>query len=128
MKKYRRDPAAVQSDILRRPYTRIFPLFLLPMFASFCIGFIWPFLQGLFLSFTKFKTTSKWTWVGLDNYVKAFADESFRYSFGYTAMYAIVSVILINVLAFAVKKAIENSGKNIPLQIVTISPDGRIIR
>ena len=31
-------------------------------------------------------------------------------------------------LPFAVKKAIENSGKNIPLQIVTISPDGRIIR
>ena len=106
MKKYRRDPAAVQSDILRRPYTRIFPLFLLPMFASFCIGFIWPFLQGLFLSFTKFKTTSKWTWVGLDNYVKAFADESFRYSFGYTALYAVVSVILINVLAFAVAYAL----------------------
>ena len=111
MKKYRRDPAAVQSDILRRPYTRIFPLFLLPMFASFCIGFIWPFLQGLFLSFTKFKTTSKWTWVGLDNYVKAFADESFRYSFGYTAMYAIVSVILINVLAFAVAYALTQKIK-----------------
>ena len=106
MKKYRRDPAAVQSDILRRPYTRVFPLFLLPMLSAFCIGFIWPFLQGLFLSFTKFKTTSKWTWVGLDNYVKAFADESFRYSFGYTALYAVVSVILINVLAFAVAYAL----------------------
>ena len=106
MKKYKRDAAAVQSDILRRPYQRVFPLFLLPMFAAFCIGFIWPFAQGLFLSFTKFKTTSKWTWIGLDNYVKAFADESFRYSFGYTALYAVVSVILINVLAFAVAYAL----------------------
>jgi raffinose/stachyose/melibiose transport system permease protein len=76
------------------------------MVAAFSIGFIWPFLQGLFLSFTKFKTTSKWTWIGLDNYVKAFADESFRYSFGYTALYAVVSVILINVLAFAVAYAL----------------------
>ena len=106
MKKYKRDAAAVQSDILRRPYQRTFPLFLLPMVAAFSIGFIWPFLQGLFLSFTKFKTTSKWTWVGLDNYVKAFADESFRYSFGYTALYAVVSVILINVIAFAVAYAL----------------------
>ena len=106
MKKYKRDAAALQSDILRRPYQRIFPIFLLPMVASFCIGFIWPFLQGLFLSFTKFRTTSKWTWVGLDNYVKAFADESFRYSFGYTALYAVVSVILINVIAFAVAYAL----------------------
>ena len=98
MKKYKRGAAAVQSDILRRPYQRIFPIFLLPMVAAFSIGFIWPFLQGLFLSFTKFKTTSKWTWVGLENYAKAFADESFRYSFGYTALYAIVSLVLINLI------------------------------
>ena len=111
MKKYRRDAAAVQSDILRRPYQRIFPIFLLPMVAAFSIGFIWPFLQGLFLSFTKFKTTSKWTWVGLSNYVKAFADESFRYSFGYTALYAIVSVVRINVLAFAVAYALTQKIK-----------------
>ena len=31
-------------------------------------------------------------------------------------------------LAFAVKTAMENSGKSIPLNIITISPDGRIIR
>ena len=109
--KRRRDPAAVNSDIIRRPIQRCAPIFLWPMVASFLIGFIWPFAQGLFLSFTKFKTTSKWTWVGLDNYVKALADESFRYSFGYTAMYAIVSVILINVLAFTVAYALTQKIK-----------------
>lgn len=31
-------------------------------------------------------------------------------------------------LSYAVKTAIENSGKNIPVQIVTISPDGRIVK
>ena len=81
------------------------------MVAAFAIGFIWPFAQGLFLSFTKFKTTSKWTWVGIDNYIKALADESFRYSFGYTALYAVVSVILINVLAFAVAYALTQKIK-----------------
>ena len=78
MKHYKRDAAAIQSATRRRPLQYCAPLFLAPMVASFCIGFIWPFVQGLFLSFTKFKTTSKWTWIGIDNYVKAFADESFR--------------------------------------------------
>ena len=111
MKNYKRDPAAVQSAILRRPYQRVFPLFLLPMFVSFCVGFIWPFAQGLFLSFTKFRTTSKWEWVGIENYIKAFTDESFRYSFGYTALFAIVSLILINVIAFAVALALTQKIK-----------------
>jgi len=31
-------------------------------------------------------------------------------------------------LSYAVKNAIHNSGKDIPLQIVTISPDGQVIR
>ena len=88
--KRRRDPAAVNSRLIRRPIQRMFWLFLLPMTAAFCIGFVYPFLKGLFLSFCKFKTTSKWTWVGLSNYVKAFHDESFLYSFGYTAVFAIV--------------------------------------
>ena len=109
--KYKRDASAINSSILRKPIQRYAPIFLLPMVASFCIGFIWPFIQGLFLSFTEFKTTSKWTWVGLDNYVKAFADESFRYSFGYTALYAIVSLVLINVLAFAIAYALTQKIK-----------------
>ena len=37
---------------------KYWPVFLLPTLAAFIIGFIWPFLQGLFLSFTTFKTTS----------------------------------------------------------------------
>ena len=90
------------QTMISRSVQKTFPLFLLPTVAAFCIGFVWPFLHGFFLSFTKFKTTSKWTWVGFDNYVKALADESFRYSFGYTALYAVVSVILINVLAFMI--------------------------
>ena len=109
--KRRRDPAAVNSDIIRKPIQRCSPIFLWPMVAAFCIGFIWPFAQGLFLSFTKFRTTSKWTWVGIENYIKAFTDESFRYSFGYTALFAVVSLILINVIAFAVALALTQKLK-----------------
>ncbi len=109
--KRKRNGAAVSSRMLRRPIQRWFPVFLLPMLAAFCIGFVWPFLQGLFLSFTKFKTTSKWEWVGFANYLKAFKDESFMYSFGYTALYAIVSLVLINVIAFFVAYALTQKIK-----------------
>ena len=110
-KAYKRDPAALNSDIIRRHLQRCAPIFLWPMVAAFAIGFVWPFFQGLFLSFTKFKTTSKWEWIGMGNYIKALADESFRYSFGYTAMFAIVSVILINVLAFTLAYALTQKIK-----------------
>lgn len=109
--KRRRNSGSVNSYLLRRPIQHLFPVFLLPMVAAFCIGFVWPFLQGLFLSFTKFKTTSKWEWVGIENYLKAFQDQSFRYSFGYTALYAIVSLVLINVLAFMVAYALTQKIK-----------------
>ena len=109
--KRRRNSGSVNSYLLRRPIQHWFPVFLLPMVAAFCIGFVWPFLQGLFLSFTKFKTTSKWSWVGIENYLKAFQDQSFRYSFGYTALYAFISLVLINVLAFMVAYALTQKIK-----------------
>ena len=101
----------MNSVLLRRSIRRCFPVFLLPMVAAFCIGFVWPFLQGMFLSFCKFKTTSKWTWVGISNYVKAIQDDSFMYSFGYTALFALISLVLINVLAFAVAYALTQKIK-----------------
>ena len=107
--------AAVNSRLIRRPIQRWFFLFMLPMVAAFCIGFVYPFLKGLFLSFCQFKTTSKWTWVGLGNYVKAIHDASFTYSFWNTALFALVSLALINVLAFAVAYALTQGirGTNI---------------
>ena len=104
--KRKKSKTASRVTHLQRPLRRAFPLFILPMTLAFAIGFVWPFVQGLFLSFTQFKTTSKWSWVGFQNYLKVFADENFRYSFGYTAVFALVSLVLINVLAFTVAYAL----------------------
>ena len=97
-----RDPAAHNSRLIRRPSQRMVWLFLLPTFAAFCIGFLYPFFKGAFLSFCKFKLTSQWTWVGFSNYIKALSDSSFLHAFWYTALFAFVSVVFINVLAFTV--------------------------
>ena len=97
-----RDPAAHNSRLIRRPIQRMVWLFLLPTFAAFCIGFLYPFFKGAFLSFCKFKLTSQWTWVGFSNYIKAFSDSSSLHAFWYTALFAFVSVVFINILAFTV--------------------------
>ena len=84
------------------PLKAYFPIFVLPTFAAFCIGFIYPFLRGIYLSFCKFRTTSDAKWVGFSNYIKAFNDDGFFHAFCYTAIFTIVSVIVVNLLAFAV--------------------------
>ena len=89
--------------------------FLGPVLVAFCIGFVWPFVQGIYLSLCKFKLISDAKFIGFDNYLKAFQDENFLRSFWYTALFAIVSLIIINVLAFAVAYALTQGikGSNI---------------
>ena len=82
------------------------PLFVLPTFCAFIIGFIVPFAEGLYLSFCKFTTIKKVTWVGIDNYIKVFQDTQFWDSLTFTASFTVVSTILINVLAFAIALAL----------------------
>ena len=101
-KKKKNDFSAVNSMIIRRPMKRWFPVFIMPTFICFIIGFVWPFVQGIYLSFCKFKTISKAEFIGFGNYIKAFQDASFTHAFWYTALFAIVSLVLINVLAFTI--------------------------
>ncbi|MBQ6848384.1 MAG: sugar ABC transporter permease [Clostridia bacterium] len=57
--------------------------------------------MGIFLSFTEFRTVSDAQFVGIENYIKAFADGSgFLESLWFTVKFAVISVITINVIAF----------------------------
>ena len=75
------------------------PLFVIPTFAAFVIGFIIPFVEGLYLSFCQFTTVKNAKWVGFSNYQRVFADETFTNALGFTVSYAVVSIVLINVIA-----------------------------
>ena len=86
---------------MEKALKRYFPFFLIPTFAAFIIGFIAPFFMGLWLSFCEFVTVQDATFVGFKNYVRAFADETFLNALGFTALFAVVSLIIINVAAFA---------------------------
>ena len=76
-------------------------LFLLPTLIAFLISFLIPFLAGIYLSFTEFTTVTDATWVGLQNYVRAFTeDRDFLNAFWFTLKFTIVSVVSVNLLAF----------------------------
>ena len=90
------------NNSLRRATRMWSPLFLGPVVIAFAIGFVWPFLQGIWLSLCQFKTISDAKFIGFGNYARAFQDPSFRHAFWYTALFAVVSLVLINVLAFTV--------------------------
>lgn len=82
-----------------------------PIIAAFIIGFVWPFIQGIYLSFCEFRLTSDAKFNGFVNYIEAIKDRSFMHAFGYTALFAIVSLLLINILAFAVAYALTQGIK-----------------
>jgi raffinose/stachyose/melibiose transport system permease protein len=88
-----------------------FPVFVLPTLAAFCVGFIWPFVQGIYLSFCQFITVDNAKWVGVTNYVKALTDKTFGDSFVFTVGFAVVSTLLINGIAFAIALALTKEMK-----------------
>ena len=96
---------------MEKAIKKYWPFFLLPTLAAFIIGFVWPFLWGIFLSFHKFTTISKTTFVGLDNYLKVFQDSTFVSAFWFTAKFTVVSTVLINVIAFAIALALTRGLK-----------------
>lgn len=100
------------SSMTKRSLRKWSWLFIGPVFAAFIIGFIWPFAQGIYLSFCgKFSVISQARIKGFENYVKAFSDETFFHSFWFTALFAVVSVILINLLAFTIAYALTQGVK-----------------
>ena len=85
---------------MEKALKRYSPFFVLPTLLAFLIGFVIPFAEGLYLSFCQFTTVGNAKWVGFSNYKNIFSDASFIHSFKFTVAFAVVSIILINVIAF----------------------------
>ena len=90
---------------------KYWPIFLLPTAAAFCIGFLWPFVWGIYLSFCQFTTVSKVTFVGFSNYAKIMLDNTFSHAFWLTVLFAILSSVIINVMAFLIALALTKKIK-----------------
>ena len=105
-----------RGNIMEKTTKKYWPLFVLPTMLAFIIGFIVPFVYGIFLSFCKFTTVTDWKWTGLLNYSRIFyvngqLDTTFLHSIWYTCLFTAVTVVIINVVAFAIAMALTRGIK-----------------
>ena len=89
-------------EIMEKAIKKYFPVFALPTLVAFTIGFIVPFIMGIYLSFCEFTTVTDAKFVGLKNYLSVFSDSTFMHALWFTALFTIVSVLTINVFAFVI--------------------------
>lgn len=90
---------------------KFWPIFVLPTMIAFFIGFILPFIMGIYLSFCDFTTVTDAKFIVLKNYALALGDAIFKHSFWYTAAFALVSLLIINIIAFALALALTKKLK-----------------
>ena len=104
-----------KNNGIRRSIKLWAPLFVLPAFVCFCISFVIPFAQGMYLSFCSFNIPSDAKFSGIDNYIAAFSDPGFGSAFKNTFIFAVTSVIVINVPAFFIALFLSEKFKGVSL-------------
>ena len=86
---------------MQKSLKKYFGIFLAPTLVAFMIAFVIPFAVGLYLSFCEFTTLSNATFIGFDNYIKAFeSGQGYLRAFGFTTVFTVASVVSVNILAF----------------------------
>ena len=89
-------------SMVGRSIRRWWGLFVLPTLLAFVVGFVAPFVMGVYLSFCRFTTVVDARFVGLGNYAAALSDGEFWHAMWYTVAFTVVTTLVINVCGFAV--------------------------
>ena len=88
---------------MQKTLKKYFVIFTVPTLIAFSFAFVIPFVQGLYLSFCKFSTVENAEWVGFENYIRAFTDNTdFIHALVLTCVFTVVCMITINILAFTI--------------------------
>lgn len=91
-------------------------LYLLPWLAGLLLLQFFPFLSSLYYSFTDYKVTGGMNWVGLQNYIELFTEDTdFSNSLKVTVLYTIYTVPLKLIMALAVAMFLNRDLKGINL-------------
>lgn len=90
-----------------------FGVFVFPILFAFIIVVIIPMFMGIYYSFTDWNgIINNPNWVGFSNYIEVLKnDEDFIGSFVFTAKFALVSVLAINLIGFGLALLVTRSSK-----------------
>ncbi len=75
-------------------------MFVAPLFLGVTVFYLWPILQTVYFSFTKFGVFGGVTWIGLDNYATLFQDPDFYRAILNTLIYSGIVLLGIPVAVF----------------------------
>jgi raffinose/stachyose/melibiose transport system permease protein len=78
---------------------RTYWLMLAPVLLAFTLFITVPAVIGAFYSFTNYVGYGSWKFVGLANYEAIFTDSNIMHAYGFTLGFAIVTTVLVNVIA-----------------------------
>ncbi|MDO5662619.1 MAG: sugar ABC transporter permease [Brachybacterium sp.] len=84
----------------RKRVDPVFYLFLLPTLALFTLAITFPAVLGFLYSFTNSVGYGDWEIIGLRNFIAAVQDPAILTSYGFTIGFALVTMIVVNVIAF----------------------------
>lgn len=106
---------------MERYFKKWFPLLILPAIVLFTLVIAVPFLEGVVYSFTNWRGTyfqggEHWWngFSGIKNYLKIFRNRDFLGALGYTTKYAVIAVVIQNIisllLALLIQKIVKGKG------------------
>jgi raffinose/stachyose/melibiose transport system permease protein len=96
------DPIVLLTDVdspRKRKGSLTYYFMLFPAIGLFTLFIAVPAVMGLFYSFTNSVGYGKWKFIGFTNYTSGLSDPAIRDSYLFTFKYAIVTTILVNVIA-----------------------------
>ncbi|AKV55829.1 sugar ABC transporter, permease protein [Bifidobacterium actinocoloniiforme DSM 22766] len=89
-------------SMIGKSIRRWWMLFSLPTLAAFIIGFLVPFVMGIYLSFCHFTTVTDARFIGAGSYVEALQDPEFWHAMVFSIAFTLITTLVINVCGFAV--------------------------
>lgn len=94
-------PAAPEIDpgLPRKKPTMTHYLMVVPALLGFLLFIVVPTIQGAFYSFTNYAGYGEWHFIGWANYQAMFQDPNVGHAYSFTLLYAVVTTLLLNVLA-----------------------------
>ena len=82
---------------MEKSIKKYFPVFALPTLVAFTIGFIIPFIMGIYLSFCEFTTVTDAKFVGLKNYIRIFSDATFTHALVFPVLLSVMFPVTFSV-------------------------------
>lgn len=86
----------------------VYHLFLFPALAIFTLAITLPAVIGFFYSFTNSVGFGDFEFIGLRNYIALFQDPNILHAYLFTLGFALVTVIVVNAIAFALAVALTS--------------------